>query len=57
MIVYKVLTKGELRKDVAKEMRVTDQVVSKLVSAFKKEDHMTELLWREENADMKIKVV
>ena len=39
-IVYKALVEGELRKDVAKEMRVTPQVVSRLVVAFKNENLM-----------------
>ena len=38
-------------------MRVTPQVVSRLVSAFKNKDHLSDLLWREENASMKVKVV
>ena len=46
-----------MQKDVAKEMRVTPQVVSRLVSAFKNKDHLSHLLWREENASMKVKVV
>ena len=36
-IVHKCLCKKELRKDVAKEMRVSPQVVSRLVGKFKKE--------------------
>ena len=39
-IVYKALVEGELRKDVAREMRVTPQVVSRLVVAFKNENLM-----------------
>lgn len=57
MIVYKALTKGELRKDVAKEMRVSSSVVSKLVTAFKEQSLMDRLQFEEENYDMKVNVV
>lgn len=38
-------------------MRVTPQVVSRVVTMFKNNDHLSHLQWEEENADMKIKVV
>ena len=57
MIVYKALTKGELRKDVAKEMRVSPSVVSKLVTAFKEKRLMDRLQFEEENLDLKVNVV
>ena len=56
-IVYKALCKKELRKDVAKEMRVSPQVVSRLVGKFKSERYMEEILQKEQHVDMKVKVV
>ena len=56
-IGYKALCKGELRKDVAKEMRVTPQVVSRIVMRFKKEKFLQEIEFKEQHADMKLKVV
>ena len=38
-------------------MRVTPYVVSRLVQMFKNKDHLTHLLWEEENATLKINVV
>ena len=46
-----------MRKDVAKEMRVTPNVVSRLVSQFKNESLMRRLEYEEENYSMKVKVV
>ena len=56
-IAYKALCKGELRKDVAKEMRVSPQVVSRVVKRFKKEQFLTYIEHMEEQHDMKLKVV
>jgi predicted transcriptional regulator len=56
-IAHKVLVGGELRKDVAKEMRVTPSVVSRLVCEFKDESLMSRLEWKEENYSMKVKMV
>ena len=45
------------RKDVAKEMRVSPSVVSRLVIKFKNAGHMQKLLESEEQMDLKLKVV
>ena len=39
-----VLVQKKLQKDVAKEMRISPYVVTRLVSKFKKEGHMQNLL-------------
>ena len=39
-IVHKVLVMKELRKDVAKEHRISPQAVCRLVKQFKNEGHM-----------------
>ena len=56
-IVQKALVGNELRKDIAKEMRVTPSVVSRLVSQFKNESLMRRLEFQEEDYSMKVKVV
>ena len=56
-IVQKALVGKELRKDIAKEMRVTPSVVSRLVSQFKNESLMRRLEFQEEDYSMKVKVV
>ena len=43
-MVHKVLVEGELRKDVAKEFRVSPSVVSRYVTKFKNAGHMQRLL-------------
>ena len=56
-IVQKALVGNELRKDIAKEMRVTPSVVSRLVSQFKNESLMRRIEFQEEDYSMKVKVV
>ena len=51
--VHKVLVLMESRKDVAKEMRVSAAVVTKLVREFKKEGHLQQLIEKEEQAEVK----
>ena len=51
--VHKVLVLMESRKDVAKEMRVSAAVVTKLVRQFKKEGHLQQLIEKEEQAEVK----
>ena len=56
-IVQKALVGNELRKDIAKEMRVSPNVVSRLVSQFKNESLMRRIEFQEEDYSMKVKVV
>ena len=51
--VHKVLVLMESRKDVAKEMRVSAAVVTKLVREFKKDGHLQQLIEKEEQAEVK----
>ena len=56
-IVHKVLVGNEMRKDVAKEFRVSPTVVSKWVQRFKQEGHLQQLVQAEEQAEVKLQVV
>ena len=56
-MVHKVLVEGELRKDVAKEFRVSPSVVSRYVTKFKNAGHMQRLLQKDEHAVVKVQVV
>ena len=51
-VFHKVLVGSELKKDVAKEMRVSAAVVAKMVREFKHAGHIERLLKREREVEL-----